>query len=709
MDAAPAAQPGGHPVRAIPASIRGLLALAVTVGILAPASATADDHTFALEDLQRTRTVLDAAISPDGATTAYVLAVPRDPLREDDGPARRQLHVVGPQEGRQRVFIGGDASVRSIGWTPDGGAITFLSKRADDEHTSLWMIPIDGGEARRVLAHDTAVRDYSFAPDGTQVAFLAREEEPGHLDTLADEGFAAEVYEEDELFVRVHVAPLDAHGEAGEARQLDLEGSASSLHWSPDGAHLAVALAPTPRIDDHYMKRIVHTVRPEDGTVVGRVETGGKLGQVAWSPDGARLAILAGQDRHDPDASRLMVVGATGGEPRDLRPGWQGDAMAVAWWDDDTLLYLAHESVESFLVRQDLDGEPQVVLEKGGPAMDSLDLAREAGRVVTVADTPTHPREVYAWERGDDELTRLTDSNPWLADVELAKQEVVSYEARDGLRIDGMLIHPLGGIPDGGAPLIVVVHGGPEAHYSNGWLTRYVSPAQTLAARGFAVFYPNYRGSTGRGVEFAMAGQADYAGAEFDDLVDGVQALADRGLVDADRVGITGGSYGGFASAWGATALSEHFAASVMFVGVSDQVSKFGTTDIPNEMYLVHARSWPWEAWDFYRERSPIYHAEDHQTPLLILHGKEDTRVHPSQSLILYRYLKTLDQAPVRLVWYPGEGHGNRMAAARLDYAHRLVRWMEHYVTGPGGDKPPFVLEDVLERVESGAEEADAS
>jgi len=244
-----------------------------------------------------------------------------------------------------------------------------------------------------------------------------------------------------------------------------------------------------------------------------------------------------------------------------------------------------------------------------------------------------------------------------------------------------------------------MVHGGPESHYSNGWITRYVTPGQVLAARGFAVFYPNYRGSTGRGLAFAMGGQGDYAGAEFNDLVDGVEHLAGLGLIDRDRVGVTGGSYGGFAAAWCATALSEHFKASVMFVGVSDQLSKFGTTNIPNEMYLVHARSWPWEKWDFYRERSPIYHAEKHRTPLLILHGKNDPRVHPSQSLIMYRYLKTLDQAPVRLVWYPGEGHGNRMAAARLDYAHRLVRWMEHYVTGPGGDMPAIDLEPVVERV----------
>jgi dipeptidyl aminopeptidase/acylaminoacyl peptidase len=112
------------------------------------------------------------------------------------------------------------------------------------------------------------------------------------------------------------------------------------------------------------------------------------------------------------------------------------------------------------------------------------------------------------------------------------------------------------------------------------------------------VFYPNYRGSTGRCVAFSKLGQADCGGAEFDDLVDAVRHLVDMGLVDEDRVGITGGSYGGFTAAWGATALTEHFAAAVMFVGISDQISKAGTTDVPQQMYLVHSRRWPWEHWD---------------------------------------------------------------------------------------------------------------
>ena len=188
-------------------------------------------------------------------------------------------------------------------------------------------------------------------------------------------------------------------------------------------------------------------------------------------------------------------------------------------------------------------------------------------------------------------------------------------------------------------------------------------------------------------------GQADYAGKEFNDIIDGIDYLASKGLVDKNKVGVTGGSYGGFASAWMATKHTKRFAASVMFVGISDQVSKFGTTDIPNEMFFVHSRKWPWDDWDFFRERSPITYVEQARTPILIMHGKNDTRVHPTQSMELFRYLKTLGKTPVRLVLYPGEGHGNRKAAGQYDYSLRLMRWMKHYLQGDGGAPPPHKLD----------------
>jgi dipeptidyl aminopeptidase/acylaminoacyl peptidase len=242
-------------------------------------------------------------------------------------------------------------------------------------------------------------------------------------------------------------------------------------------------------------------------------------------------------------------------------------------------------------------------------------------------------------------------------------------------------------------PFVLSVHGGPEAHDTNGWLTSYSDPGQVGAAKGYAVLYPNYRGSTGRGVEFAKLSQNDPAGKEFDDLVDAVKHFVDTGLVDEDKVGITGGSYGGYATAWSSTYYTEHFAAGVMFVGISDRVSKMGTTDIPWEMLLVHDDRWPWEAWEHYHETSPLYHSEKSRTPLLIMHGENDTRVHPSQSMELYRYLKVQDNIPVRLVFYQDEGHGNSKAAARLDYNLRMLRWFDHYLKGPGDEKPDYQLE----------------
>jgi dipeptidyl aminopeptidase/acylaminoacyl peptidase len=163
--------------------------------------------------------------------------------------------------------------------------------------------------------------------------------------------------------------------------------------------------------------------------------------------------------------------------------------------------------------------------------------------------------------------------------------------------------------------------------------------------------------------------------------------------VDKAKVGITGGSYGGYATAWGSTYYTDRFAAGVMFVGISNNVSVVGTTDIPHEMHLVHHRKWLWEDWDYFLKGSPLRYVEKARTPLLILHGKDDPRVHPGQSLELYRHLKVLDKAPVRLVLYPGEGHGNRRAASRLDYHLRLLQWMEHFLKGPGGEPPPYELD----------------
>lgn len=645
---------------------------------------------FAPQHVARLQSVLSAEISPDGTAVAYTLAVPRHPLGGENGPAWVELHVVGA-DGQSRPFVTGQVNVSSVCWTPDGRSLAFLARRGSDTVNSLYTIPVDGGEARRIVGLESDLQAVDFSADGQRLALLAAEPQSKEEKDLRDKGFNQEIYEEDWRPTKVWIAPVCG---AGQPRKLDLPGSASAAVWSPSGRQLAVVLAPTPLVDDGYMYKRVQIVDADTGQIVERIQNPGKLGRVVWSPDGKHLALISGVDVHDPRDGRLMVAAIPGdGSLRDLLPDYEAHIGDLAWKDSQTLVWVADEGTGSTLGSVSLDGQRRIARGPQTPILTRLSLSEDGRTLAFAGHSPEHPTEVYWQGPKDKNPRRLTNSNPWLDDLRLARQEVVTWKARDGLELEGVLVYPLNYQPGRRYPLIMYVHGGPEAHVSNGWITSYVSPGQLAAARGFAVFCPNYRGSTGRGVAFSKLGQADAAGREFDDLVDAIDHLATRGLVDPHKVGITGGSYGGYASAWAATYYSERFAASVMFVGISNNVSKLGTTDIPEEMYLVHHFKRLWEDWSYFLDRSPIRYVQRHRTPLLILHGKEDPRVDVSQSLELYRHLKTLGQAPVRLVLYPGEGHGNRRAAARFDYQLRLMQWMEHYLLGPGGDPPEHKID----------------
>ena len=678
------------------------MVLSAAAVLSAATGASAGDELFAPRHVAKLESVTSAAVSPDGGHVAYTLAVQRHPLEEENGPARVELHVADAA-GKPRPFVSGNVNVGGVSWTPDGRAIAFVAKRGDDEHTRLYTVPIDGGEARGVITHDADVRGVAFSRDGKQVAFLASEPTPKPQKEYQDKGFNQEIYEEDWRPAKVWIAAADG---SGKPRALELPGSASAVQWRPGGPQLAVVLAPTPLVDDGYMFKRVYVVDAQTGKVIERINNPGKLGQVGWSPDGKHLAMISGVDINDPSDGRLMVAacpfggaascptdGKGDGKLRDLMGEYQAHVGSFAWKDDRTLLWVAAEGTATTVGTVNLDGKQQVLVKATGPVLGRVSLSDDGRTAALVGQSPTHPPEVFLMGKGDGAARRLTRSNPWLDEMRFARQEVVDWKARDGLELEGVLVYPLNYEKGRRYPLIMLVHGGPEAHVSNGWVTGYNRPGQAGAARGFAVFYPNYRGSTGRGVEFSKLGQVDAAGKEFDDLVDGVDHLVAQGLADKDKVGITGGSYGGYASAWGATYYSERYAASVMFVGISDNVSKLGTTDIPEEMFLVHHRKRLWDDWDYFLRSSPIRYVQRNRTPTLILHGKSDPRVHPSQSLELYRHLKTLDQAPVRLVFYPGEGHGNRRAAARFDYNVRMLRWMEHYLQGPGGKAPDMAID----------------
>lgn len=649
---------------------------------------------FTLQDAAKMKQVLEVALSPDGRQVAYTLSVPRDPLKGDNGASWRELHVVN-QQGQSRPFVRGKVSIGHITWAADSRSISYLAKRGDDKQTSLYSIPMDGGESQRVFEHETSISSYHWSgPD--RFLFVATEKAAD--DKAEEKGFDAEVYEEEPRKGQVWIAERKGDTDEWDAKVIELDQAVFAARWSPDGQQLAVASAPQPFIDFYYMYQKIHVLDVARESVTAVLDHQGKLGSFRWSPNGRSIAFAGGAHLNDPSTGRLFVGDASTGRVKRLAEDYLPDFSALEWVNDEELIFVADAGCLTDYGRLNtVSGDWEILNFREAPVADALSYSVESERLAIAGSTPTHGSEVYSGRLNRRRVRRLTDSNPWLSERDIARQEVVHYQARDGVRVEGVLIYPTAYEPGTRYPLILAVHGGPESRVGNGWITSYSRPGQFAASAGYFVFYPNYRGSTGRGLEYAMSHQADYAGKEFDDLVDAIAYLDSRALIDPKKVGVTGGSYGGYASAWCATKLTEHFAASVMFVGISDLISKQGTTDIPDEMYLVHARKRPWDDWQFFLERSPIYHVEQANTPILILHGKEDPRVHPSQSLELYRTLKTIGKVPTRLVWYPGEGHGNRKAAARYDYSLRLMRWMDHYLKGPGGEPPAHPLDYGLE------------
>ncbi|NVJ65021.1 MAG: S9 family peptidase [Gammaproteobacteria bacterium] len=635
-----------------------------------------------LEDISKVSSVGAMKISPDGQWVAFTKSKPRTPYKDEDGTAWAELYIVSTADGAQpRPFITGKVNIGGVTWSHDSRKIYYTAKRNDDKKAALYAIPIDGGESQKILSYENGIGSYSVNHDGSKAVFIAKEKKPKHLEKLTKKGFKAKVYEED--IQTNHLWLADLTKDEPKAEKIKFDDHIVSALFSPVKDELLVQSSPTSLIDDVLMKKSLQVIDLK-GRVKTSFKTSGKQGKAIWSTDGKLVAFLGANDYNDPTAGALFVANARNGKIAKRKNNKDSHVMDLAWLGND-VYYIEHKDAESRVIKS--DGTVNTTLVPYGKGIQvSMSLAAN-GQLALKTNAAIHPNEVYLMDK------RLTDSNPWFKDLEFGQQEVFNYRAQDGLDLQGILVYPVDYKKGRKYPMIAFVHGGPEAHRSNGWNTRYADPIQVAAANGYVSFIPNYRGSTGRGDEFARADQHAYADPEFTDIVDGKNALVKKGLVDVEKVGITGGSYGGFATAWSATALSEHYAAGVMFVGISNQLSKFGTTDIPNEMHAVHARAWPWDDYQWMLERSPIFHVKNAKTPLLIMHGENDTRVHPSQSMELYRYLKTIDQAPVRLVLYPGEGHGNRKAAAQLDYSMRLMRWMDHYLKGKGGKPPKYDLE----------------
>ncbi len=631
------------------------------------------------EDVVNLRFVRSVAISPDGQRVAYTLRVPRS-ATDAPGGDFNELWVVNPRTGENRPFIQKPASVGNVQWSPDGQFIYFLMQRpAVDAHRQVYRIAISGGEAELVTRTPRNIGAFRLSPDGQRIAFTMHSPLPDSIAVQRKKGFDHQI--EDTWYTWNQLFVWDI---ANQSYELVVEDTLHVLEfeWTSDGKHLVFRAAYRPFTDDSYMFTDNFWVNLQDGKVAQVWDTEGKLHLARLSPDGQYWAWLGATELKDPYAGSLFLLKQGNSAPRNLLEDFPGTAVWFQWINEQTIALVTIENTRTYLYTVSIPSGKMKRIKMPKVIFRSLSLDARSRYIAFAGNVAKHPTEVF-WGRWGKLARRVTNHNPHLDAMPFGRQETIAWKGPDNLTIYGVLVYPVGYQQGKRYPLQVQVHGGPESASLDGWNTYYSSWVQMLAQRGFFVLLPNYRGSIGRGVAFSMGDHWDMMGKEFQDILAGIDTLIARGMVDPERVAIGGGSYGGYTSAWAATRYSNRFKAAIVFAGISNQISKIGTTDTPAENAIVHWSKWPYEDLDFVWDRSPLKYARGSTTATLIAHGERDLRVPASQARELYRALKYYG-APVELVMYPREPHGLREWAHQLDFCRRGLNWYMKYVSGNG-------------------------
>lgn len=642
-----------------------LLALLLATPLLAAQPLT-------IEDYATMPSVSDPRLSPDGSQIAFVVT------RADMDESRYQSDVwLAAADGSGAFSLAhGESNDTQPRWSPDGSRIAFRSSRGGS--TQIWIIAPDGGEAVPLTDHETTVGDFAWSPDGTKIAFVASDPEPDALARLRRERDDARVVlrgEDDE-----HLWVIDVE-ERTERRVTSGDLTVAEFSWSPDGERFVLALAPGPEPGESYNTDIytVPLAGGEPELLLGRTGTDD---EPQYSPDGKWIAFVTGRGEVDWAADQhLAVISAGGGAPRVISGDYDRFVDDFTWAADSKSIYFGGSwNLRGHLFRVGADGRGFTNLsQRHGVASDAHFLPSR-DRVAFVWQSLTDPPEIHVSPISRFAPRAITEINAFYRDRTLGETSVVRWtNPSDGLEIEGLLTLPIGYEPGMRVPLLLFVHGGPASHFSEQYLgyLGHVYPPHVFAARGYAVLRANPRGSGAYGSTFKSANRADWGGGDFADLMAGVDMLVERGIADPERLGIMGWSYGGFMAAWAITQ-TDRFAAASIGAPVVHLASMEGTSDIPGFIASYFGAS-PWEAGDLHRERSPLTHVANAETPALIQHGMWDDRVPLSQGRMYHQALLDVG-VPSVLVVYPRTPHTAREPRLRMDVMKRNVWWFDQWI-----------------------------
>lgn len=675
-------------------------------------------RSITIEDLYNMQFVSRPRISPDGQRVAFVVTT----IDEQKHTYRSAIWIAPTAGGEAQRFTGATTNANDPNWSPDGRFLAFVSEREGEladkpskEHKKLgkgkpqvWILPTTGGEARQLTFMEHGASSPIWSPDGKYVLFSTP---VGPADEESEDGKPLpKVRVIDRLWYRLdgvgfiyerrsHLFLVEAKG--GEPQQLtDGDWDDGEPVWSPDGIRIAFT---SNRAEDRwtYPGADIYTLELNNGKAGAlRCLTDNTLSCAgpSWSTDGKTIAFLAAAKIRSAGHTYLYTISATAerGKPTNLTPEFDGTCMdwtnsdigdehlmpPPVWSPDNTTVYTLasyHGATRLFAIPAQGAGKQPPTLTPGEVHVRDFTIDAAKEKIALLIGSPVQPQEIFVRPSTlSAETKRITDFNgPLFNELVLASPEYMPFKGEDNWDIDGWILKPQNFDPSKKYPLVVEIHGGPQTQYGYG----FFHEMQLLVAEGYVVFYTNPRGSCGYGYEFALAVNGAWGEKDSLDIMKGIDALLTRGYIDEERIGVTGGSYGGFMTNW-LTGHSDRFKVGVTDRSVVNLASMFGSGDVGWDLGYDNLYTTPWEALDKYMHMSPINYVQTMRTPLLIIHSDQDLRCPIEQAEQLFTALKYLGR-DVLLVRFDGQSHGLSRGGhphSRLERLRHIQAWFAKYL-----------------------------
>lgn len=657
------------------------------------------------EDFTRLEVFSDPQFTPDGKAYTYTSTTVND---DQEYISHIHYHLLGDADPVQWTF--GDNKNSHLRFSHDGSKAVFQSNRSG--LPQIWILSTKGGEARQLTTFKHGAMNPEWAENGRSIIFSAPLEADDDVSTQKEQTKeerqkGAKKKQNQPLVVSRLKYKSDAKGFHDNKRtqlvqlhlatntftQLTNEDADHGLQdISPDGQQLLLA-ANLGKDADYELSNDLFILNLASKEITKLTNSKGSYHSASFSPDGRKVAYLGhGFEFDGATLNELFVRDLETGENMCLSNEWDmqlgdvligdtrlGESNASPVWSKDasSLYLLATDHGATGLYQATLEKELNLLYQEDNHVF-GFSYHGKTGAFILGISTPTDPCNFYKLSENQ-ELKQLTNANAaFLDEVSLREPETLSITARDGWELQGWLLRPYGFEEGKKYPFVLEIHGGPHAMYGQA----FFHELQLLAAKGYVVLYINPRGSHGYGQEFVDAVRSDYGGKDYEDLMDAVDVALERfSFIDRNRLGVTGGSYGGFMTNW-IVSHTDRFQAAVTQRSISNWLSFYGVSDIG---YFFtkwelghHLLEDPEKLWDF----SPLKYAANVETPLLILHGEEDYRCPIEQGEQLFVTLKH-QRKEVEFVRFPNASHELSRSGRpdlRIERLNHICRWFEEYL-----------------------------